>query len=220
MNPNDEIRHKILRYFYNRMQNATSRTGKRGAGVTISDVKSELKAAYGLSQQQVVSNLTYLIDRGWVKEFSSEKQFVTKAGTKIPSVSYRYQISALGTDKIEGDSEFKPRERYPGINVTSSGQTVIMQGDGNVVNASFSSLHEQLEHLKEEVTVAPELSDAQKLDVVVDIESIKDQLAKPEPNRNVVSHLWHGIEGVVTAGHFAELVARVAVLMGPLLTNG
>ena len=43
MNPNDEIRRQILRYFYDRNANATSRMGKKGSAVKISDVRRELK---------------------------------------------------------------------------------------------------------------------------------------------------------------------------------
>jgi hypothetical protein len=62
-NPNDAIRQQILRYFYDRNAQATSRFGKKGSAVKISDVKRELKAQAGLTQQQVMSNLTYLLDR-------------------------------------------------------------------------------------------------------------------------------------------------------------
>lgn len=62
LNPNDEIRQQILRYFYDRNASATSRFGKKGSAVRISDVKKELKSRHGLTQQQVMSNLTYLID--------------------------------------------------------------------------------------------------------------------------------------------------------------
>jgi hypothetical protein len=67
MNPNDEIRRQILRYFYDRNANATSRMGKKGSAVKISDARRELKEQYGLKQQEVMSNLTYLIDNGWIK---------------------------------------------------------------------------------------------------------------------------------------------------------
>jgi len=60
VNPNDEIRRKILEYFYGRNSSATSRKGKKGSAVKISDAKRELKARHGLSQQQVMTNLTYL----------------------------------------------------------------------------------------------------------------------------------------------------------------
>jgi len=72
-NPNDEIRDRILRYFYDRNTRATSRFGKKGSAVKISDVKAELKALHDLSQQQVMSNLTYLTDRDWVKTWSRKR---------------------------------------------------------------------------------------------------------------------------------------------------
>ena len=98
MNPNDKIRWQILQYFYDRNQNATSRTGKKGSAVKISDVKRELKARYGLSQQAVMSNLTYLIDNQWVKTFEIEKT-VTVSGGTVPSTTTFYEITAAGIDK-------------------------------------------------------------------------------------------------------------------------
>ena len=62
-NPNDAIRRAILQYFYDRNAQATSRFGKKGSAVKISDVKAELKALHSFKQQDVMSNLTYLIDR-------------------------------------------------------------------------------------------------------------------------------------------------------------
>jgi hypothetical protein len=52
LNPNDEIRSRILQYFYDRNATATSRFGKRGSAIKISDVKRELKGLHGLTQQQ------------------------------------------------------------------------------------------------------------------------------------------------------------------------
>jgi hypothetical protein len=101
-----------------------------------SDVKRELKNKVGLTQSQVVSNLTYLIDRKWLKTFDVEKTVTVKGGT-IPSRVAWYEISALGIEKIEGGSEFEPRDKYAGINITAMGSNVITLGDGNVVNAKF-----------------------------------------------------------------------------------
>lgn len=57
----DEIRDIILRYLYDRNQNATSRRGKStGAAVTISKMRADLKASHGLTVQEIHSNLTYL----------------------------------------------------------------------------------------------------------------------------------------------------------------
>ena len=61
LNPNDDIRRQVLGWFYQRNTNATSQYGKKGSASKISDVKRGLKETHGLSQQQVMSNLTYLI---------------------------------------------------------------------------------------------------------------------------------------------------------------
>jgi hypothetical protein len=217
VNPNDAFRNQILRYFYDRNAAATSRFGKKGSAVKISDAKRELKAKHGLTQQQVMSNLTYLIDRGWVKTVEQEKTVQVRGGT-IPSVVTWYEIAAPGIEKIEGESEFKPEDRFAGININASGANVITLGDGNVVNVRYEQLHKELNALKAAVAATDRLSEAEKLDVTVDIESVKDQLVKAEPNRGVVKGLWTGIEGVVTAAGLVDYAVKVAGLIARLIS--
>lgn len=117
MNPNDEIRKQILRYFYERNDSATSKFGKKGSAAKISDVKRELKERFGLSRAQVMSNLNYLIDQGWVKTLNIEKTVTVKGGT-IPSTVTWYEIAALGIDAFEDASDFQQAARYEGITFT------------------------------------------------------------------------------------------------------
>lgn len=218
MNPNDEIRRTILQYFYDRNAHATSRTGKRGSAVKISDVKKELKAQAGLSQQQVISNLTYLIDNGWVKTIQIEKTVLVRGGS-VPSVTVFYEITAKGIDKIEGGSQFEPRERYAGINISAVGGNVITLGDGNVVNTTYSELRDSLDDLKEAIAGEPELPEATKLELAADVESIKDQLAKPKPNKHVVRRLWNGLAKLVDKATLADIIIRVSPLIQRLLES-
>lgn len=215
MNPNDEIRHQILQYFYDRNLNATSRMGKKGSAVKISDAKRELKDAYGLKQPQVMSNLTYLIDNAWVKTIDIEKTVKVRGGT-IPQTTTYYEVAAKGIDKIEGGSQFEPRERFAGININATGQNVITLGDGNVVNAQFADLHSALEELKSAVTEST-LGEFEKFDAAIDIENIKDQLAKNEPDKTIVARLWGGLEKVATVSGVAAAYEKAAELLGPLL---
>lgn len=215
-NPNDEIRHQILRYFYERNANATSEYGKKGSSVKISDAKMELKEAYGLKQQQVMSNLTYLIDKGWISKSDIEKIIQTKAGS-VPSTVTWYRISSDGIDKIEGESDFQANPKYAGINITATGQNVITLGDGNVVNAQYQQLHTELDNLKAAIAASKALEEAQKYDLAVDIESIKDQLAKSAPNKTIIGHLWGGIEKIVTAAGLIDVVTKVTPLIAGLL---
>jgi hypothetical protein len=218
MNPSDEIRRKILLYFYGRNASATSRTGKKGSGVKISDVKRELKELHGLTQPQVMSNLTYLIDMGWVKTFDVEKQVGTKGGTLVPSSVTWYEIAAPGIDKIDGESEFTPPSRFAGVNISATGTNVITMGDGNVVNVDHRELHAELNTLRDQLAASDKLTEANKLDIVADIESLKDQLAKPSPNPTVVKSLWSGIEKAAAVAGLTELVLTVAPHVQQLLS--
>lgn len=216
MNPNDAIRSQILQYFYARNTSATSRFGKKGSAVKISDAKRELKAQHGLTQQQVMSNLTYLIDRGWVKTVAQEKTVQVRGGT-VPSIVTWYEIAAPGIEKIEGESEFKPQDRFAGININASGSNVITLGDGNVVNVKYEQLHKALDELKSAIAATDRLSEGEKLDVAVDIESVKNQLVKAAPNRSVVKSLWSSIEKVVTTAELVDYAVKVGALIAPLL---
>ena len=141
---NEEIRRLLLHYFYDRNKNATSARGKKGSAVKISDVKKELKAAHGLTQPEVQSNLTYLLSQGWVEEDAVEKSYTAPGGTVIPSSTSFYKITAAGIDKIEGPGEFT-MPRFHGINIHATGQNIITLGDGNQIDAKFSDLGQALE---------------------------------------------------------------------------
>jgi hypothetical protein len=113
MNPHDEIRRQILQYFYDRDASATSRTGKKGSAVKISEVKRELKELHGLTQQQVMSNLTYLIDMEWVKTFDVEKQVGTKGGTVVPSSVTWYKSPHPASTRSTGSQSSRHRLGSP-----------------------------------------------------------------------------------------------------------
>ena len=107
--------------------------------------------------------------------------------------------------------------RYAGINITAIGSNVVTLGDGNVVNADYRDLHSELNDLKETIASSTTITEAQKLDTSVDIESIKDQLAKAEPNKTIIGHLWAGGRAIATTAGAAQAVERVVPLIESLL---
>ena len=216
MNPNDQKRKNILQYFYNRNINATSKYGKKGSATKISSARKELKEIYELKQTEVVSNLNYLIDQGWIKEIVIEKH-IERNGITIPSKVTWYEISADGIDKIEGESEFQQTDRFAGININATGENVITLGDGNYVNVHYQELHNELNNLKEEIKRRSEFTETQKLELVADIETIKDQLIKSNPDKSIISKIWGAIEKVVTAAHLIEILTKVSPLITSLI---
>ncbi|MCY4475760.1 MAG: hypothetical protein OXC83_10060 [Chloroflexi bacterium] len=201
--PNDIIREQILQYFYDRNANATSQKGKKGSEVKISDIKRELKNRHGLTQQQVISNLNYLIDSGWVAKKVDNRSFRTRAGTEIPSQREWYSITSVGIDRIEEQSsEFVKPSPYANINISAS-NSVVQLGDGNVVNKSYVGLFDDLNALSDEIT-SSDLDDEDKVSSIADIETIKNQLAKPEPDKSIIGmaldSLKNGATGKVISG--------------------
>jgi len=209
---NNEIRRVMLQYFYHRNSTATSARGKRGSSVKISDVKKELKAAHELTQQDVQSNLTYLISQGWVEEDSVEKSFKAPGGTIIPSTTNYYKITAPGIDKIEGPGEFT-MSKFHGIKIEATGHNIITVGDGNQINAKFGELGQALAELREVVTASAG-TEADKMNLVADIETIQTQLAKPEPNPTIVGTAWNAVKGAAAINGAARIVAKIAGLIG------
>jgi len=212
---NNEIRTVMLRYFYDRNGNATSTRGKKGSSVKISDVKRELKAIHGLTQQQVQGNLTYLISQGWVKEDVVEKSYTAPSGTVIPSTTHFYTITAPGIDKIEGPGEFT-MPKFHGIKIEATGQNIITLGDGNQVNAKFGELGQSLSELRNAVTNS-EVQESKKLELVADIDTIQSQLAKPEPNRTIIRAAWEVVKDAAAINGCTVLVHKIAGLLAHFL---
>lgn len=211
-NPNDVIRDAILRHLYELHQNAR---GPKGVATKIRDLHSVMKEQ-GISRKEVNSNLDYLIQKGWVREVPIERSFTTPQGTVRKSEVPTYKISDIGIDKLEGASVYSKADRFQGINITNiKGVTVV--GSENVVNVEYSDLYEVLDVFEEEVSKAENLSDEDRLNVTADIESLKNQLSKSKPNRDVIANLWSGIEKIVTGAGMVELVQKVAKLISPFL---
>ncbi len=213
---NNEIRRIMLQYFYDRNKNATSARGKKGSAVKISDVKRELKASHGLTQQEVQSNLTYLISQGWVEEERMEKAFTPPGGrTVIPSTTSFYKITAAGIDKIEGPGEFT-MPKFHGIKIEATGQNIITLGDGNQINAKFNDLGAALVDLRHAITRS-DILEERKLELVADIDTIQTQLAKPTPNKRIIAAAWETVKTAATIDGCVNLVNKVAGLIGGLL---
>ena len=209
-NPNDEIREKMLRYFYDRNANATSERGKRGSQVRISDVKSELKDLHGLTRQQVMSNLSYMIDSGWVERLEVERSIRTRRGTQQPSTQFWYKITNTGIDLIEGESSaFQRSDPFAGINIMALGSTVQV-GDGNYANSQFNGLASDLDALREELVASTKLDEPTKVSAAADIQTLQMQIAKPKPNRTIVREALSGIKEVANIAGLAARFAGIA----------
>lgn len=214
---NAELRRIILMYLYERNANSRSaRSDRTGSAAKISVIRKELKESHGLNQTQVRSNLTYLISEGWVEEQTIVKSVATPRGGIIPSTTSYYIITAAGIDRIEGPGEFT-MDKFQGIRIEATGQNIITVGDGNQVNAKFAEAAQALADLKEDIKCSHKMTESQKVDAVGDIDSIQSQLAKPQPNKSVVSTLWTGMETATKLAGLAEKLIKVSHSLSGLI---
>ena len=117
---------------------------------------------------------------------------------------------------MEGKSELSDKERYPGINITATGGSTIVLGDGNVVNSNFRSLYDELGRFQLAVADSTELNDSSKLEASVSIATIKDQLALPQPNRTIVETAWATATKICTTAALVDIVGRVGPMIATL----
>jgi hypothetical protein len=190
--------------------------GKKGSAVKISVIKADLKAQHGLSQQEVRSNLTYLISQGWVEETEVQKYIQAKGGTVIPSATKFYQITAPGIDKIEGEGEFT-MPKFHGIKIEATGQNIITLGDGNQVNAQYGDLGRSLVELRQAIT-ASELAELDKLTLVANIDTIQSQLVTPAPNKGIIRAAWDVVKGAAVINGCTGLVQKVTGFIAGFLS--
>lgn len=212
MNENDVIRDAILRHLHLVHQKAKS---PRSAGLKITDLNKAMKEL-GYKQQQVAHNLDYLIQKGWAREDVETRMFTTPRGTTQPSEKRTYKISDVGIDRLEAASVYERPPAGATINVTNiNGVTVV--GDGNVVSTRFTELSDALGTFREAVLASDELTETRKLEVIADVDALRSQLQKPEPDPELVGRLWTSVERAGLVGGLAQLAITVGELLGPLL---
>ncbi len=213
MNADDEIRDKLLRFLYERHKTTK---GITKIPIGIRDLQSEMKSRYGLKQNEVSSNLDYLVQVGWVREVVKERNFTTAGGMQLSQEQTKYKISDVGINHLEGATVFKRPATFNNINITNV-QGVTVVGEGNIVNTSFTDLSRELDELEKGIAVSRELNDAQKLDAISDLSTIRTQIAKQNPNKEIVAKAWESLKGVATIVSLATTAHKVGGLIAGLL---
>lgn len=183
----DEIREKILNALYCIHNSARSRASQL---VGIRDLSREVKTELPeIKESQVASNTDFLVQNNYVEEIPVENYYAkTNFGNTKPS--YKYRLSREGLAYFEHGSKFDKSSVFAGIgDITGSGNNIIIGNQNSITsitNAQYLDGHKLAEDLRRRVNALGELSDEQKISVQSDLETIKSQLAKPDPDRGII----------------------------------
>src|SRR5437870_10634301 len=116
-----------------------------------------------MPQEEVSSNLDYLVQVGWIREVVKERSFTTHRGMEMSQEQVKYKISDIGINHLQAGTMFKKPEVTSRVNITNiKGVTIV--GDGNVVNTQYADLSRALDVLDKELGASDKLSDEQKLE--------------------------------------------------------
>jgi hypothetical protein len=210
----DEIRETILTELYQTHKNARGLTGSR---LSISELKRALKK-YGLHDREIIRNLDYLVQSGWVVVEKDISHFETPRGFVKQIEKKYFKISDTGINYFEGISKFqKVQKSYAGINITNINGVTILGGGNTVVNTHYADLYKQLCLLSEVVKKSGQLSDEEKLNYVGEIETVKAQLMKTDPDKNIIKKVWAKLKPLATVAGIVSLFEKIAKLISILL---
>ncbi len=208
---NDEIRKKILEFLDQKRRKARSLNSIQA---TITEIKVGLKS-FGISQGEVVINLDYLVQNDWVKEEKETRTFTTPRGFSVPSESRHYRLSDAGIKFIEGGSIFDNSSSFSGINITNMGGVTVV-GNNNVVRNEYFDIFQTLDRLENAVKISDECTDEQKLNAISDIRTIKDQLLKPTPNKDILKAAMNTLMFLSSIPGLIDLFNQTQHLIGKI----
>ena len=60
------------------------------------------------------------------------------------------------------------------------------------------------------------IDETQKMELVVDVDTLQTQLARPTPNRELVSRLWEGINRAASIAGLVDASAKVGALIAAM----
>jgi len=210
-NPSDKTREAILKHLFVVHQKARSIKSQSNG---MRNLKETLKSQ-GFNEQEIVSNLDYLIQTGWV--LREEEEYPLRRGqTTILAKNVMYKISEKGINHFQGVSKFQTVHKFENINVMNV-QGVTVVGENNIVYTQFADLFRKLDALDSEIQKSTELTDVDKLSSHADIETIKSQLGKPTPTKEILRAAWRSIEAAATIAGVIDLCQKIAPLIAHLL---
>ncbi len=207
----EEIRNQALRFLYDAHKSARS---SEAASPTMGAIKKAMKSL-SVKEHRIVSNVLYLVQNRWTEE-RIEPITVYQRGRPFATKRTTYRITAAGIDRFEGPSTFQRVDRMAGINITNI-QGVTVVGQDNIVRVRFESLFRDLDALGAAIRSVDALPDQEKLAYQADVETIKTQLAKEEPDRGILQRAWEGLKNVAALPGVATILGKVRAAIEPLL---
>jgi len=135
----------------------------------------------------------------------------------VPTEKRTYRVSKDGIDYFEGSSKFQKSNKLAGINISDIKNSVVILGDNNVVRNDFREMFDSLDDLGRHIRISSDILDEEKINYQADIDTIKAQLMKQKPDRDIVRKAWSALKAVATISGAISFYTKVAPLIEKLI---
>jgi len=121
---------------------------------------------------------------------------------------------------LDNELHIKEIEMSP-VSTTSitANNSIIISGNnyGSVTQAN-SNTFELLGNLSEVLRNSAELTNDQKVEAINNIDTIKNQIVSPKPNKQIIKLAWQTVSAIATVSGASEFVEKIAELLSGLQT--
>ncbi|MBI2600464.1 hypothetical protein HYW42_00770 [Candidatus Daviesbacteria bacterium] len=197
MDNEDRVRDKILKFLYDYNL-------KKALWIAPARVANELRRE-GFDRNEVIRNINFLKGEGYVS-----KKVERGGGVSFEKII----ISSKGVQIFE-KSKFS-RKTFSSITLEGSNNVLVM-GDniGSITQVKGNSIDE-LNSLIEEVRKST-LTEEEKMNLTGDVETIKSQLVKPNPSKQIIQVSWAAITTAATFSGAHDLLIKIKTLLAAWL---
>lgn len=181
-----------------------------------------------LEDEQIMQAVNYLYEAKMLKQEKETKtiklpkskyasSWSSGGSNSVKHTNFWYSLTIKAIDELEGETEYSKKAfiPYQNIHITTSNAPVIVGSNNQVSNNVV--IFNQLNELQQAFSESNKLSVDERRDIVGDIESLKQQLAKPNPSSIIIKALWANISKVADIAGVAGLVFEIAKAIAPIL---
>lgn len=207
-NPDDALHRAILEYL---LELHRAQTGTHGRETFGREVVGVVRKRTGATLKDVVASLVDLVQSGFVHE---RRQLHVSPGGGSAELEL-YSLTRRGAQQIDADLDVTgPVPAQDATAVDQSGVTTVFLDDDARVGAAQNDLSATLATLARIIELDRELSEAARRDALGDLETVRAQVSKTNPDQRIISIAWKGVRMAATAGEAAMLFRQASALLG------
>lgn len=207
-NRDDALHRAILEYLFELHRTPTGRYGRETVG---REVVGVVRERTGATLEGIVASLVDLVQNGCVHE---RRQLLVLPGGGSAELE-RYSITSQGARRIDADLDATgPISAQDATVVDHAHVTTVFLDDDGGVSAAQNDLSATLAALARLIELDRELSEAARQDALGDLETVRAQISKTNPDHRIISIAWKGVRMAATAREAAMLFRQASVLLG------